>query len=357
MANSAPLLSNTGGSGYTTGLGEIPDGLKVPRHTGGRGARAATATCPQVARARARPERQLAATILWAFQATIRSDLNYSTLSTNRNIGGGEMPAPPFRETYTLSDAVELVGRHLFGDTWSSLEYIYCEGSRGPAEVAAERQPLESELTTVEAQIDANNRDIGAILDAGKIGRLKRKRGELEARENTLRARLRNLPYNETTIENYNAYLRWHKAKQTLLDGIRQLRLKVHDGRGRELNFSVWNDPRFRYYIDLSIVVNSRTAGGLRRQAARIDRDAFKNWLATVKPLVESPGEPAVEERLTEFVRREVDASRNSKRKTKPKLLELARNEIPGVTKRMFERVWGSVTPADWHKPGAPSKN
>jgi hypothetical protein len=33
------------------------------------------------------------------------------------------MPGTPFRELLTLSDAVELIGRRLYGETWTGWEY------------------------------------------------------------------------------------------------------------------------------------------------------------------------------------------------------------------------------------------
>jgi hypothetical protein len=267
------------------------------------------------------------------------------------------MPAPPFRELYTLTDTVELIGRRLYSDTWTSFEYMYAAPVRVPTEIAAERAPLEEELGTIESQIDAINREIAAILEGQKIERLKKRRRTLETRADGLRAELRQLPLNDIILQTYNSHIRWHQAKDALVDAIRQFRLKVHDGRGHELNHSVWLDPRFRCYIDLSIVVNSKTAGSPRRQAARIDRDAFKNWLASINPLVEPPSAPAVQERLTEYVRREIDVARGVKHKTKSELLESAKKEIPGVTKRMFEHVWASETPAEWRKAGARPKN
>lgn len=266
------------------------------------------------------------------------------------------MPVLPFCETYTLSDAVEQIGRRLYGETWTGLEYMSQPG-KSPEEIANERKPLEEELSTAETEIREIDAAIRKTVNAEENQRLAIQYRRLEARASRLRATLNlEYPLNDTVRDSYSAHVRGKTATETLLQAIKEFRLKVHDGRGRELNHFVWSDPRFSYCLDLSIAVNPRISGEPRRQAARIDRDQLKNWLATLKPIVEAKHERSVEERLTEFLRQHVADARGGPRKTKDALREEALAQIAGTTGRMFDRVWPNIVPQKWRRAGAPRK-
>ncbi len=267
------------------------------------------------------------------------------------------MPVVPFRETYTLSDAVELIGRRLYGETWTGSESAYSQPRKSPEEIVAERKPLEEELSAAETRIREIDAAIGKTMDDHENRRLAVQRVRSQSLAKQLRATLSlDHPSNDITTDLYNAHVRWKTTVETFLEAIKGFKLKVHDGRGSPLNELVWNDPRFRCYLDLSVVVNSKTAAAPRWQPARIDRDKFKNWLATVTPLVEVKYERSAEERLTEFLRQELAAMRTGPRRTKVALRAAAREKIGGVSLRMFERIWTAETPPESRKGGRPPK-
>ena len=271
------------------------------------------------------------------------------------------MSGKPFRELLDLSGAVELIGRRLYGETWTGLEYA-SQPRKSPEEIASERKPLEDELSAAEAEIQRFDAAIQKSIDAAENERLARLRGKLETRMRHLHTALSfDHSLNDCVIEAYDAHVRWQTARETLLEAIRNRSLTVHDGRGRELNSGVWSHPKFRYHLDLSIVINPRMSGEPRRQAARIDRDRFENWLLTLKQIVEPPPEPpresSPEQQVTEYLQQQIAAAEGGPHKSKGALRKEAVAKIQGATGRMFDRIWQNVVPSDWRESGAPRRS
>src|SRR5437870_1879483 len=269
-----------------------------------------------------------------------------SMLSAPPWFSGSEMPGTRFREKLTLSDAVELIGERLYSDTWTGLEYAYSEPRKSPEEIGSERKPLEEELSEAEAEIQNIDAAIQKSIDAAENRRLATRRGKLETRTRHLHASLSlDHPLNDIVVDACNAQERWKTATQTLICALRDRRLLVHDGRGRELNPSVWTNPKFRYYLDLSIVINPWVSREPRRQAARIYTDEFKKWVVSLPPIVAPTREPSTKELVTEFLRQEFAAMKTGPRKIKLTLREEARKKIAGLSVRLFEQIWAAEAP------------
>lgn len=267
------------------------------------------------------------------------------------------MPGTPFREMLTLSDAVELIGRRLYADTWTGFEYA-SQPRKSPGEIANARKPLEQELAAAEAEIQEIDAAILKTTDPEQNLRLAARRDKLESRIGQLHATLSlDHPLNDIVVEAYNSYVRWQRARETLLRAIREFKLRVHDGHGRELNHLAWTHPKFRYYLDLSLVVVPKSAGEPRWQPARIYADLFKKWAEILPPLVAPKHEPALRELVTLFLRQEFAAMENAPRKTKQELREKARSKFgAALSFRMFEQLWAVEAPPELRKAGAPRK-
>jgi hypothetical protein len=270
------------------------------------------------------------------------------------------MPGTPFREMVTLSDAVELIGRRLYGETWIGQEYLSRPG-KSPDELARERKPLEEEISATEAEIREIEVAIQKSIDPAENRRLAKLRAKRKAHVQQLQARLSlDHPLNDIIRDSYDTHMRWHTATKTFVDAIKAFKLRVHDGRGRELNPAAWSNPKFRYYLELSLIVTPRSAGEDRRQPARIDRDPLNTWLATLKPIVEPPPAPprelSPEQQVTGYLQQKVASARGGPHQNKDTLRKEALAQIPGATGRMFDRVWQNVVPPKWRESGAPRK-
>jgi hypothetical protein len=267
----------------------------------------------------------------------------------------------PFREMYTLSDAVELVGRHLYSHTWTGREYFFTLPVDSPQEIVAKREPLEKQRDAAIAEFREIEKAILATTNAEEISHLMVRRESAESRSQILNTQIvLDHPMNEGVVETYESHVRHKCATETLIDSIRQSRLNVHDGRGRFLSPWVWTDSRFRCDIELSIVINPKTAGGIRRQAARIDREPFDVWLKTIPRLVEriAPDRPEIsvapEKQCESAITNWVESRRIPINRTAASL-ELKRH-IPDLSERAFLRAWAKCAPDSWKKSGRRAK-
>jgi hypothetical protein len=256
---------------------------------------------------------------------------------------------------------VELVGRHLYSHIWTGREHFHTQPVDSPQEIAAKREPLEKLRDAATAELLDIENAILATTNAKEISRLMVRRKDVEWRSKTLNTQIFvDHPLNDGVIETYKSFMRQKRATETLLDAIRKLEVKVHDGRGRPLNHSVWTDNRFRFYIELSIVINSTTAGGPRRQAARIDRKPFEDWLKAIPRIVEPIALPEPEVRTTPEKQCKlliinwinsgrVPINRNAA------WLE-AKEQISGLSERAFQRAWAESAPDSWKRRGRRAK-
>src|SRR5579863_9056866 len=146
------------------------------------------------------------------------------------------MPGTPFREMVTLSDAVELIGRRLYGETWTGQKYFSKPG-KSPDELAIERKPIEAQISATEAEIREIEVAIHKSIDPAENRRLAKRREQRKTHVQQLHARLSlDHPLNDIIRDSYDTHMRWQTATAALLEVIKALKLHVHDGRGRELN-------------------------------------------------------------------------------------------------------------------------
>ena len=258
-----------------------------------------------------------------------------------------------FRRCYTLSDAVELTGRRLFAHEWTGFEYSQERPQWSPDELEQAHSAIQKTINALEQQLSETENAISATLDDEENQRLGQKRSSINRRRQIEASKLGLLPQPEILRQTFEAYRRRIEAESAVVDAIQQGKLNVHDGRGRPLSTLVWTDVRFRYYIELSIIVNCKTAGAPRWRPARIDEKELDRWVATLQPPVQSRGKPSADEQLRLFLRQQVRAVEGGTPvQGKAAFRELARKEIPGLTKRMFERLWMEEIPDSWHQPG-----
>ena len=270
-----------------------------------------------------------------------------------------------FRKCYTLSEAVERIGMQLYSDQWTGSEYMFSKPKLSPDELEQQRRPLLQTIEKLERKKTEIEIATSKTLDTEKNRELGRAKDELEAEIRGLHVQLGQLPDPAVLPQFYEPYCRYEQAKSILLDAIRTRKLRVHNGRGGDINPLVWQDDRrFRCYLELSIVVNSKTAGPPRVQPAFIDEVEFNLWLKTLIPIVPLPQtisieeqKPSIEELVAKFIERKWNEEKNgAPHPPKPAMRQKAITEIPGLTGRTFDQCWARYAPSSWLAPGAPKK-
>jgi hypothetical protein len=268
------------------------------------------------------------------------------------------MSNAPFRATFTLSDTIEHIGRRLFAHEWTGFEYRH-DAQLSRAELTAKRSPLEARKKSFEDELVTLQTELNRSVKAKEIEDIKRRILDAQSRHGKLNDELNHaIPVpNDKQLVAFKAHERRKHAEGTLLNAIREGKLIVHDGHGRELNPSVWTNPHCRHSIELSIVINSKASSEPRRQAARIDQGLVKDWLQTLDPIVKILGMEPADDRLRNYLKQRVGAARGSCHETKAFYRKEASHSISGMSKRLFERIWAEVVPKEWQQPGAPKKN
>ena len=262
--------------------------------------------------------------------------------------------APSLSRDYTLSDAFERVGRRLFGRKWLGTEYQYRGTIPTRDEMEGKRAPFLAAVEKLETELKEFNKRSAAVSDSQAVQSFAREREIIESRLEEARGALYlRPPPDDGHDQIFEIYHRRHIAEETLLEAFRSGALKVHDGQGVEIRAAIWtDDPRFRYYIELSMVVNSKTASPRHRfQAARISQSEFEAWIkkARLPQLRARPAIP-IREQCKQFL--EKCFQETGPIPIKAKLRELANAEIPDLSENTFNSVWAAVAPAEYRKPG-----
>jgi len=278
---------------------------------------------------------------------------------------GSESAMAIFRKSCALFQAVDLIGIQLYADRWTLSEYKFSKPKLSPDELEQQRRPLLQTIEKLERKKTEIEIATSKTLDTEKNRELGRAKDELEAEIRGLHVQLGQLPDPAVLPQFYEPYCRYEQAKSVLLDAIRTRQLRVHNGRGGDINPLVWQDDRrFRCYLELSIVVNSKTAGPPRVQPAFIDEVEFNLWLKTLIPIVPLPQKITIEEQnpsIDELVAKFIERKRNEEKNGAPHppkwvMRKEAITEIPKLTGRGFDQCWTRYAPTSWRAPGAPKK-
>jgi hypothetical protein len=267
------------------------------------------------------------------------------------------VPALQIRKHYLLSEAFELVGRRLFGRTWTGTEYAQ-RPTPSPDEIAATREPYETSLTNLSRDLTEIESQIARSLDQAVLAQAAERKQRIEEQLTLLRTTLHlelSEP-NEAMRDQWETYQRRVAAERTLKDAIREHRFGVDDGRGNQIHPLVWtDDPRFRCYVELSIAVTAKRSGTPRVQPVRIEEHSFDSWLRTLGPLVahEPPKDelPPVE-KARALIRKWVAESDGVQLKSKAAYMADAQERIKGLSERGFDQAWAIEAPPSWKKHG-----
>jgi hypothetical protein len=262
------------------------------------------------------------------------------------------------RKHYLLSEAFELVGRQLFGQTWTGMEYAQ-QPTPSVDEIAAAREPYETSYTNLARDLTEIEARISRSLDQEELARATERKRTIEEQLAFLRTKLHlELPEpNEVMRSQWETYQRCVATERTLIDAIQDRRFSVDDGRGRQIHPLIWtNDPRFRCYLELSVAVTAKRSVTPRVQPVRIDEASFDAWVRTLQPLVGHEARPEDKlpppERARALIRNWAADSNGAQLKSKAAYMADAHGIIEGLSERAFDQAWAIEAPAAWKRHG-----
>jgi hypothetical protein len=262
------------------------------------------------------------------------------------------VPVSSIRKDYLLSEAVELIGRRIYGGEWSGSE-LYARPCPSPEELAEARKPFEGELAEADAALARIQQRIRSTLSEEETKRLLEQKEAAISRRVEVHHHLRVNPApTDVHAQDHATFQRREKAVSTLLDGLALGRVKAHNGNGYPIDSWLWKGHQyFRYNICLSSVRLPSNVSDKRHQPARLEERAFDDWCSTLEVLTPAAEQGlSAKERCKIFLRTKLDPS--APQKPKADYLAEAQALIPDLSKRAFESVWAEQAPDELRKGG-----
>lgn len=261
------------------------------------------------------------------------------------------MPVSIVRNRYLLSEAFELVGRHLFGDEWTGNE-LDAQPGPSPDDLRAEYESGGRSRDEVDAEIEKlRNHMREKLLSEAETRQLQAQIEALQARRQAITDRLISpIAQDDPRVWLYENYQRRRTAEETLIGAIKEGKFPVWGGQlGMEPR--LWSERHFRYSIELSIVRLPQTFSSKRHQSTRIPEAQFDSWLVTLKPLTPSAEKQLSNEDQCRMLFERWIAGGDQKKSKKEYFLE-AKEEVPDLSWRAFDSLWRQRAPAEWRKFG-----
>ncbi|MBL4751433.1 MAG: hypothetical protein JKX71_12780 [Amylibacter sp.] len=258
---------------------------------------------------------------------------------------------------YSLFHAFDQTGRRMFGDSWRGIE-AFAQRKDDPKATKDERAKIIARIRDLSAQ----SIPYQTILDLGGSQEETQMASDalypLHTEERALKEKLTAIPHvTDHWVNDHEAYFRRRRVEDELRTAFDNHDLDLHLGNSSIVEMRSWSKcDGFRIYYGLSMVrVPSQYAGKQRRQPAFIPKAALDKWLTRFGSISSNEAELTPEMRLKIWLEGMVDKYKPKERK-KSDYCTQALNEITGLSKREFDRVWAATVPISWKASGAPEK-
>jgi hypothetical protein len=254
---------------------------------------------------------------------------------------------------YFFFQAYELLGRYLFGDTWTGNEIQEWE-MKSPEAIEDLRTPHEAEVAELDDQDAELEAEIGRTVSEDEIERIQAKINQLQKTRALHLDALAKLPrLDDRYRERFQSVERRELTEKQLIDALADGALDAVFGFGLMVPGELWaGAPGFKYYLELSIAVMPKTHSGTRRGPIFIPKGAFDVWIDGIIPEVMDGSTSAAPEVLCRKFLRDVSSGPRSKSKTGYRKDAMA--NIEGLSIRQFDRAWDREVPIRWKEPGRP---
>jgi len=274
---------------------------------------------------------------------------------------------------YSLLQAFDMAGRHIFFDDWTGTE-AWARRSDDPATSRKERAAISRRLAEIEQQISVLHVPINHPENETQKSEAQAKYRELSDLRRTTEDRYRHFPVDyDNWVADHAAFVRRSRIEDVLMDALISGELDLVYGGGQVLPWEEWRHrPGFKVYINLSLVrmpdryrnrrgiVQSDSDSTINpanpyrepgRYAAFVHADTFNDWLGQFVRNSDTPGslEPEAECRL--MIKEMVQMNPNSV-PIKADCWQECRRRIPTLSERAFNRQWDAWTPDRWKAGG-----
>lgn len=254
---------------------------------------------------------------------------------------------------YLLLQAFDLTGRRIFGSEWRGDE-AFARDTEDPSSISHERRITQDRIKTLATSAAPYNAILASDADEEEHQKASDALHYLNRETEQLKERLATLPHvTGSWLADHGAFKRRRDIEGKLFEAFRSGDLDLQVGPNEIVQWRNWSrQPDFKVLFSISCVIVPRSHAGQRRRGpAFIQRVAFNNWLNRFADAATGTHEFTPEGQLEVWLR---DKVRRFKPKdfSKPVYRDQALEEIPGLSKRAFDRVWDNVVPDSWKSGG-----
>ncbi|WP_208347866.1 hypothetical protein [Pseudaestuariivita rosea] len=253
---------------------------------------------------------------------------------------------------YPLLHAFDETGRAMFRSEWTSWE-AWARDYGDPDETRQKRRAIFDALNVLVGRenaltqvfVDQSDKEAAAIQN--------HKFQAIYKEQERLKLELHELPQvQDNWIKDHKAFQRRSRVEAELRDAFKQGELTLLFGPSTIVDWKRWaNSTDFRVYFCLSMIrAPKNQLFGTRRAAALINRVEFDEWIKRFGVVPEGDGGLTAKAQCTNRLRAEV--AKGQKRKTKDQYRAEMMDQIPGLSRRQFDRCWADETPDSWKVSG-----
>lgn len=256
-------------------------------------------------------------------------------------------------EFHLLLQAFDIAGRHLYGKDWRGDE-AFARDTEDPAAVSEERRDLQNRLKALEASAAPYRAILAADADEDEHQLASDALHHITHEQHQVKESLATLPHvTGSWLADHGAFTRRKAIEAELFGGFRSGDLSLQVGPREIVQWRSWSrEPDFKVLFAMSSVILPRSHAGLRRRGpAFVQRAAFNKWLDRFQGADADIDELTPESQLQVWLRDRVNRFKPkefSKADYKAKALE----DVPGLSKRVFDRIWAETVPDSWKQSG-----
>ncbi|MFC1672651.1 hypothetical protein ACFL12_00725 [Pseudomonadota bacterium] len=261
------------------------------------------------------------------------------------------------KDDYTLFDAFNFLGIHLYGPVWTGYE-VRREREEDPTPTLDARAPLEEKAEHLASQLSDKYNEQKIVEGRKEIRRVNNEIDNIRREMNENYQQLNNEgDVQSYQVTDYEAWVRFEKAEGKLLKALCNDELRVVCLSGLVVKADLWAEmPKgFGYDLEHSLVFLPSRESSKQMDSGIIRKQQFEDWLANVIPENdEALAEVSPLVHCRSYLKGEV--ATGVKQMSRDEYMDDARKKIDGLSERQFRQAWTEIVPDTWKARGRRKK-
>jgi len=231
---------------------------------------------------------------------------------------------------YSLLQAFDQLGKHLYSDVWSGLE-AFSKPVASPVGLAGRRAELDDQIEELEVQLISLRKKFQRLMPGPERQQADQQIGNLHEEKTALELKKGKLPdYRDSHVVEFETYARREKSEALLLDGLIRGEVEALYGTQFIIDWKEWcQETGFTCFLPLSIMTVPPKISSLRRAPVFVSKDPFNKWWNALSPIVEKTVLLSLEQQAEIALKGLVAAG---KMKHKQACFELVKETVPELS-------------------------